>query len=190
MAMNEQLIQSETSQANFPLVAENEVIDREKQIEIVDGEEEIKNMSGAKAGGIATRLIGEIFIYLKTNKIGRVYGPDTMFTIGKNNRMPDVAFVSNKKIPKKGEPFKKWGFAPSLAIEVISPNDVYDKIFDKINDYFKAGVKQVWLVEPRFERIRIYKSPEESITLKKQDELTCEEILPDFKLPLTEIFID
>ncbi len=113
-----------------------------------------------------------------------------MFTVGENERMPDVAFVSTKKIPKKGEPMKKWNFAPDIAIEVISPNDVYDKIFDKLNDYFKAGVKQVWLVEPRFERIRIYKSPEESTTLQKQDELTCEEILPDFKLLLTDIFID
>lgn len=190
MAMNEQLIQSETSQVGFPLVAEDEIIDREKQIEIVDGKEEIKNMSGAKAGGVASRILIEIGIYLKSNKLGRAYGADTMFSIGKNDRMPDVAFVSNKKIPKKGEPMKKWNFAPDLAIEVISPNDVYDKIFDKLNEYFSAGVNQVWLVEPRFERIRIYKSPDESMTLKKDDELTCEEILPDFKLPLTEIFID
>lgn len=190
MAINEQLIQTKTTHANFPIIAEDEIIDREKQIEIVDGEEEIKNMSGAKAGGIALRLGAEIWFFARDKKLGRVYGADTMFTVGKNERMPDVAFVSTKKIPKKGEPMKKWNFAPDIAIEVISPNDVYDKIFDKINDYFKAGVKQVWLVEPRFERIRIYKSPEESITLKKQDVLTCEEILPDFKLPLTEIFID
>ncbi len=188
--MNEQLIQGKTQQANFPLAAEDNVIDREKQIEFVDGEEEIKNMSGAKAGGIASRLLIKIGIYLENNKIGRAYGADTMFTIGEDGRMPDVAFVSNKKIPKKGEPFTKWDFAPDLAIEVISPNDVYDKIFDKLNDYFEAGVQQVWLVEPRFERIRIYKSPEESTTLQKQDELTCGEILPDFKLSLNEIFID
>lgn len=190
MAMNEQLIQNESSQVNFPLVTEDEVIDREKQIEIVDGEEEIKSMSGAKAGGVASRILIEIGIYLKANKLGRAYGADTMFSIGSNDRMPDVAFVSNKKIPKKGEPMKKWNFAPDIAIEVISPNDIYDKIFDKLNEYFKAEVRQVWLVEPRFERIIIYKSPEESTTLKKDDELTCEEILPDFKLPLTEIFID
>ncbi len=190
MAMNEQLIQNNPSQANFPLAVEDEIIDREKQIEIVDGEEEIKNMSGAKAGGVALRLGAEIWFFARDKKLGRVYGADTMFTIGKNERMPDVAFVSTKKIPKKGEPIKKWNFAPDLAIEVISPNDVYDKIFDKLNDYFEAGVQQVWLVEPRFERIRIYKSPEESTTLQKQDELTCEEILPNFKLLLTEIFID
>lgn len=190
MAVNESLIQKETSQANYPLEAPDQVIDREKQVEFVDGKEEIQDMSGAKAAGIASRILGEIFIYLKTNKIGRIYGADTMFTIGEDGRMPDVAFVSNESIPKDGEPSTKFEFAPDLAIEVISPNDVYDKIFNKLNDYFAAGVKQVWLVEPRFERVRIYESPEKSITLLKTDELTCEEILPNFKLNLTEIFID
>ena len=189
--MNEQLIQSKTSQQNFPpAVEEPEPIDREKQIEIVDGEEEIKEMSGAKAGGVASRILIELGIYLKQNKIGRVYGPDTMFSIGEDDRMSDVAFVSNKKIPKEGEPYSKWEFAPDLAVEVISPSEIYDKVFDKLSDYFSAGVKQVWLVEPRFERIRIYSTPEESKTLTKQQNLTCEEILPGFKLDLTEIFID
>ncbi len=190
MAMNEQLIQNNSPQSNFPLAVEDKIIDREKQVELVDGEEEIKNMSGAKAGGIALRLGAEIWYFARDKQLGRVYGADTMFTVGKNERMPDVAFVSSKKIPKKGEPLKKWNFAPDIAIEVISPNDVYDKIFDKLNDYFNAGVKQVWLVEPRFERIRIYKSPNESSTLQKDDDLTCEDILPNFKLPLTNIFID
>ena len=173
-----------------PIPIESDLIDCEKQTEIVNGKEEIKEMSGAKAGGIATRLAVEIGFFLKTNKIGRVYGADTMFTIGKNDRMPDVSFVANEKIPKKGEPLTKWKFAPDLAIEVISPNDVYDKVFDKLNEYFAANVKEVWLVEPRFERVRVYNSPEESKTFYKTDEIKCKEILPDFTLNLSDIFID
>ncbi len=189
--MSENLSTVQTSQ-NVPPPISNQpqLIDREKQIEIVNGKEEIKEMSGAKAGGIATRIAVEIGFFLKANKLGRVYGADTMFTIGKNNRMPDVSFVANEKIPKKGEPLTKWNFAPDLAIEVISPNDVYDKVFDKLNEYFAAGVKQVWLVEPRFERVRVYDSPEISATFYKTDEIKCEEILLNFKLDLSEIFID
>lgn len=189
--MSEQISQPQSPTAAPPIFSdEPEILDREKQIEKVNGKEEIKNMSGAKAGGIATRLSAEIWFFVRANKLGRVYGPDTMFTIGKNDRMPDVSFVAKEKIPKRGEPLSKWKFAPDLAIEVISPNDIYDKIFDKLNEYFSAGVKQVWLVEPRFERVRIYNSPDESKTFHKTDELTCEEILPDFKLKLNDIFID
>ena len=113
-----------------------------------------------------------------------------MFTIGKNDRMPDVSFVAKEKIPKRGEPLSKWKFAPDLAVEVISPNDKYDKIFDKLNEYFSAGVRQVWLVEPRFERVIVYFSPDESKTFHKTELLICEEILPGFKLNLSDIFID
>lgn len=189
--MSEQITQTQNSPVVPPVFSDkSEILDREKQIEIVNGKEEIKNMSGAKAGGITTRLTSEIGLFLKSNKLGRVYGPDTMFTIGKNDRMPDVSFVAKEKIPKKGEPLSKWKFAPDLAIEVISPNDTYDKIFDKLNEYFSAGVKQVWLAEPRFERIRVYFSPDESKTFHKSDEITCEEILPGFRLNLADIFID
>lgn len=189
--MSEQIQQTR----NSPVVPssfsdKSEVLDREKQIELVNGKEEIKDMSGAKAGGIATRIAIEFGIYLKSKNLGRVYGPDTMFTIGKNDRMPDVSFVAKEKIPKRGEPLSKWKFAPDLAIEVISPNDKYDKIFDKLNEYFSAGVKQVWLVEPRFERVRVYFSPDESKTFHKTDELICDEVLPGFKLNLSDIFID
>lgn len=189
--MSEQILQTRNSSVIPPIVTDDpEILDREKQIEIVDGKEEIKDMSGAKAGGIATRISAEIWFFVRANNLGRVYGADTMFTIGKNDRMPDVSFVSSEKIPKKGEPLTKWKFAPDLAVEVVSPNDIYDKIFDKLNEYFAAKVKQVWLVEPRFERIRIYYSPDESKTFYKKDVIEFDEILPGFKLNLNDIFID
>lgn len=46
------------------------------EYEIVNGIKEAK-MSGARHGGVTARLIGEIGIYIKTNKLGSVYTPDT-----------------------------------------------------------------------------------------------------------------
>jgi Uma2 family endonuclease len=156
------------------------LIDRENQIEIVNGNEELKEMSGLKADGIANRLAIEIGIYLKSNKIGRVYGADTMFTFLENERMPDVSFVSQEKIPETGEPLTKADFAPDLAIEVASPNDVHNKIIRKIHKYFKAGVKEVWLVESEFEMITVYQSLAETKIYLKDDELPSKKFYPVF----------
>lgn len=164
------------------------IIDAEKQIEIVDGEVEIKNMPGLRSSGVAARIIVKIGIYLEENNIGELYGADATFMIGENERMPDVSFVSNEKL-KDGEPVNKAEFAPDLAIEVISPTDIYSKILKKIREYLNAGVKQVWLVEPEFQTVAVYKSPMKSETFNAEDTLVCEEILPDFKLHLKEIFI-
>ena len=166
---------------------ELKLIDPEKQIEIVDGKVEIKDMPGLRSSGIAAKIIVKIGIYLEANRIGELYGADATFTIGEDERMPDVAFVSNEKL-KDGEPINKADFAPDLAVEVVSPSDVYSKVLKKIRKYLEAGVKEVWLVEPEFRTVAIYKPPMKSETLTIEDTITCEEILPDFRLSLQEIF--
>jgi Uma2 family endonuclease len=163
------------------------LIDPEKQIEIVDGKVEIKDMPGLRSSGTAARIIVKIGIYLETNRIGELYGADATFTIGEDERMPDVSFVSNEKL-KDGEPVNKADFAPDLAIEVVSPSDIFSKVLRKIRKYLDAGVKEVWLVEPEFHTVSVYKPPMKSETLTLDDALECEEILPGFRLPLQEIF--
>lgn len=125
---------------------------------------------------------------MEENNIGELYGADATFMIGENERMPDVSFVSNRKL-KDGEPVSKAEFAPDLAIEVISPTDIYSKLLKKICEYLDAGVSEVRLVEPEFQTVAIYKSPMKSETFNAEDTLVCEEILPNFNLPVKEIFI-
>ncbi len=175
--------------AESQMVAEPRLIDPDKQIEIVDGKVEIKNVAGLRASGIAARLNAEIWMFVKTRKLGRTYGADASFAIGENERMPDVSFVANEKL-RDGEPITPAKFAPDLAIEVISPSDVYAKVIAKIRQFFEAGVRQAWLVEPESQTVTIYFSPTETKTLTKADTIGCEELLPGFQLPLSEIFLD
>lgn len=167
----------------------NRFLMKNKSYEYVNGKLEKKNMPNAKHSGIAGRLTGELWFYLKKNKIGRVY-PEAHFQIGEDKRVPDVAFVAENKIPDTGEPQKFWSFAPDLAVEIVSPTDFYQDVLDKIDEYFLAGVKQVWLINPEKENLTIYYSFDEPKVLSKTDTLTCEEILPKFRLKLSEIFID
>ena len=167
----------------------NRYLMKHKNYEFVNGKLEKKNMPNAKHSGIAGRLTIELGIFLKKNKIGRVY-PEAHFQIGADKRIPDVAFVSEDKIPENGEPQKFWTFAPDLAIEIVSPTDFYQDVLEKIYDYFEAEVKQVWLINPEKETLTIYFSADETKVLSKNDSLTCEEILPKFRLKLSDIFID
>ena len=167
----------------------NRFLMKHKNYEYIKGKLEKKNMPNAKHSGITGRLTGELFIYLKKHKVGRVY-PEAHFQIGADKRIPDVAFVSAEKIPQEGEPQKFWSFAPDLAIEIVSPTDFYQDVLEKIDDYFKADVKQVWLINPEQETLTIYFSFDEAKVLLKTDILTCEEILPNFRLKLSDIFID
>ena len=168
----------------------SKIIDLEKQTEIVAGKVEIKEMPGLRSSGIAARIMVELGIYLKTNNIGRLYGADATFTtIQENERMADVALVFNEKL-KDGEPISKADFAPDLAVEVISPTDMNSKVVKKVREYFAAGVRRVWLVEPELETVTVYLSLNRTQIFYKSEELTDEELLPNFRLPLSEIFLN
>ncbi len=162
-------------------------LDDDLDYEIVDGQKEVK-MAGARHGSICVQLITELNLYLRESKAGRVYSPDTTFQIGQRERLPDIGFVAAARIPAEGEPAGKWEIAPDLAVEIISPNDVWDKVNDKIREYFTAGVKQVWLVSQKAEEVLVYDSPTQIRVVTAGQELTSEALLPGFKCRVSSLF--
>ena len=105
-------------------------------------------------------------------------------------RRPDVAFVSAQKwpldrpIPESGD----WDVVPDLAVEVISPNDVFQKVVAKLDEYFHFGVQQVWIVVPSSRKVHVYDSPTQARILTAADELDGGTLLPGFRLPVGSLF--
>jgi len=105
-------------------------------------------------------------------------------------RRPDVAFVSadrwplDREIPTTGD----WAIVPDLAVEVISPNDIFKDIITKLREYFQYGVQLVWAVVPEAQQVYVYDSPTQVRILTIRDTLTGSKILPDFRLPLASLF--
>jgi Uma2 family endonuclease len=155
--------------------------------EIVNGQKEVK-MAGAKHGRIGAQLLIKLGIYLEQNPIGGVYISNTTFLIGKNERMPDVSFVSAERFPPEGEPSGKWEIAPDLAVQVISPTDIWDKVNDKVQEYFMAGVQEVWLVSQPLRQVLVYDSPTQIKVLTADQDLTSETLLPGFRCRVGDLF--
>ncbi len=163
-------------------------LDPEKEYEIVNGIPEERPMAGARHGSLIMRLGARLVNYVEAHQLGEVYSPDTTFIIGRNQRLPDLGFVFAARIPADGEPEGMWDIAPDLAVEVISPNDVYAKVAQKVDDYLEAGVQQVWLVLPEQKSITIYRSPFDITVFQDEMELVSEDLFPAFRCPLSEIF--
>ena len=169
-------------------VATNVTLNPEKEYEIVDGQPEEKEMGGARHGGVGTRLIIRLGGYVEAQRLGSVYGPDTTFQIGQNERLPDVAFITAARIPADGEPEGIWPIAPDLAVEIISPNDLYERVNSKVREYFAAGVRQVWLLSPEHRTVTIYHSSTQAKILSEADELVGDDMLPGFHCRISELF--
>lgn len=171
--------------ATAELALDKTAID-DKEYEVINGIKEAK-MAGGIHGRTIMRLGARLQMFVEQQQLGDFYSPDTTFLIGAEDRLPDLAFISNSRLPEEGVPVGKWEIAPDLAIEVISPTELHRKVQTKLRDYFAAGVREVWLVEPEFKIVTVYQSPTRNVILTEDEELTSA-VLPGFCCDLREVF--
>lgn len=160
--------------------------------EVVNGQwQEIPHM-GALAGTIASFLLTHINLFAWQHKLGFAT-TEVMFRLkpDRPQRRPDLAFIPYDRWrvpPEISDDPPCWDVVPTLAVEVVSPNNEAGKMLDKIIDYFDAGVQLVWVVYPRQQRIYVYTSPTTIRVLTAQDELDGGTVLPGFRLPIANLF--
>jgi Uma2 family endonuclease len=122
--------------------------------------------------------------------LGIVTGPDgTVELMPDLVRIPDVAFTSWDRFPKRRRPTAPIPrLAPNLAIEVLSRSNTRREMAVKRQDYFAAGVELVWEINPRTRTVLVYTSPTQVTTLGVGDTLDGGTVLPGFSLPVQELF--
>ncbi len=161
--------------------------DPEREYEFVNGQWEAKEMAGARHGSTIMRLGARMQMHVEAKELGAIYSPDTTFTFGKQERLPDLAFVAAARIPAEGEPEGIWKIAPDLAVEVISPNDFWVKVQGKLADYFAAGVREVWLVNSEQRTVSQYHALT-TVQILDEDADLHSELLPGFHCRVGDIF--
>lgn len=168
------------------------IIALDKHYEVVDGRIVEAPPLGAHEGWIASSLDQSMGSFATSHRLGRV-ATEILFVIGREpmlRRRPDVAFVSrerwplNRPIPREAA----WDVVPDLAVEITSPTDLIDDLMDKLEEYFRAGVRLVWVVYPRQRKVYAYNSPTAVRIIPVGDELDAGGALPGFRLPLGILF--
>lgn len=76
---------------------------------------------------------------------------------------------------------------PEIAVEVQSPKDSLKRMRAKAHYYLAHGSRLVWLVLPATRTIEIYTADDETV-VGVEDTLTAAGLLPDFVLPVAEVF--
>lgn len=142
---------------------------------------------------LAARFIGRLLRYAED--AGGIVLTEAGFVLSDDPatvRIPDVAYVSEDRLPDEGVPRGMGRMAPDLAIEIVSPSNTASEMEAKLVDYFDAGVRMVWLVYPMRRHIAVYRSgPDAGIErLIAGATLDGGEVLPGFRLALKDLFGD
>lgn len=159
--------------------------------ELVDGHLRERPMSerSSSIGAEICRLLGnearktrEAIVY--QSDLGYQCFPDSPMTV----RFPDVSLV---RASRKAEIGDTPGYMPipaDLAVEVLSPNDRVKDVDEKIEQYLKAGFGLVWVVNPHWRHVHVYRRGGGVQLLSEQEEITGEAALPSFRCKVGEFF--
>jgi len=105
-------------------------------------------------------------------------------------RVPDLSFVSWHQVPVRGvipsEPI--LGLVPDLAVEVLSLGNTKGEMKRKLREYFLAGVRLVWHVDPRKRTVEVFAGPDQSVVLTEEQNLDGGAVLPGLTLPVRQLF--
>ena len=147
---------------------------------------------GAFESTLASLLARWLAPYADENHLGLVV-TETLFLIdptGNLKRRPDLAFVSVERWPlrRRVPRTEAWEVVPDLVIEVISQSNTADQVLEKIEEYFRSNVRQVWVIYPGTSKVYVYDSPTTARILQVGDDLDGGTLLPGFRLPLAVLF--
>lgn len=160
--------------------------------ELIDGRLKEKLM-GAESDEIGGLLLTQFNIFIRPKKLGRAYASQTGFQCfpGKPKlvRMPDTSFVSAGRLPNDRSPEGYIKVAPDIAVEVISPNEMYEEVEEKVAEYRSAGVKLIWIISPKSKTVMIRRLDGTCAEVNETGTLSGENVLPGFTCTVAELFV-
>lgn len=141
---------------------------------------------------LAVYILRKIGDFVESRKLGIVLGEaGTLKILPRQVRIPDISFISWSKFPGGKLPQVQIpAVAPDLAVEVLSPGNTEGEMQRKLRDYFAAGVRLVWYIEPATRTAKVYTAPDKCTVLDNTQSLTGGEVLPGFHLPLRDLFAE
>ena len=129
--------------------------------------------------------------FVTGQNLGAVTGEQGMMQISLDLvRIPDVAYFSWDRFPEGRIPEEPTSLllVPDLAIEVISRGNTPREMALKRREYFVAGVRQVWMVDPVARTVAVYSDEATFQVLTEDDAIDGGEMLPRFSLAVRNIF--
>jgi Uma2 family endonuclease len=144
---------------------------------------------GKRHGMICANVAGILRNYVIQRRKGYVCSNDTGLVVKRDPdtvRGPDVLFFEDAESAEQVE--EKYGETPPLlAVEVLSPNDTHGKVIRRLQEQFRFGTKQVWVLDPDARNVIVHYPDRPERSVEETQEL-AEEILPEFRCLVVEFF--
>lgn len=136
---------------------------------------------------VAVKL-GAVLTTAYPDAVGQVFieQPTYCFPDGRMRR-PDVALVWSKRLPP-APTHNELEIAPDFVAEVASPTNTFFEQQDRVDEYLRAGVPIVWVIDPRHGTVHIYRKDGPYDFLRADAVFSNEPLLPGLSFRVADIF--
>jgi Uma2 family endonuclease len=165
------------------------------RVEVVSGDMVEMTPVGGVHAFIVDNFYRLLYPVVSANKLGYVVTDSLIYILSAGTtgvriaRVPDVSFVRKESIPPDWDIERPFPGAPTLAVEVMSPDDQFEDVVAKVHDYFDANTEEVWVVLPRQKTIYRYRRGESQVqTYRGMDTIDASALFPGLVLALADVF--
>jgi Uma2 family endonuclease len=162
-----------------------------KHYELIDGHPVEKHM-GHESSFVGGEIRYKLRQYLDAHPGGWALPADAGYRCFPNRprlvRKPDVSFIRSGRLPDERLPKGDVLMPPDLAVEVVSPNDLYNEVDVKVSEYLSVGVPLVWVVNPETRTACVFRPDGSARRLREDEEIDGGDVLPGFRCRLAEFF--
>ena len=157
--------------------------------ELVDGTLVEKPM-GWQESLLAMVLVGSLGGFLESHPLGVITGPDGVTQLfEKIARAADVAFFCWGRMPDGKLPTHPVPeLVPDFVVEVLGISNTRGEMARKRREYFQAGVRLVWMVDPQSRTVAVYTDPESFSVASEEDIIDGRDVLPGWTVDLGSLF--
>jgi Uma2 family endonuclease len=145
---------------------------------------------GDDHGSVEAKCTGELYSKGEKRGLGKVRCGEVGIVLWRNpDRVvgADVVFIANASLPVRRSPEGYLETIPDLVIEVMSKNDSWTAVRKKVEDYLKAGVRVIWVADPKARTITEFRPGQETV-YGATDSLKAPDILPGFEAAVADLF--
>lgn len=162
--------------------------------ELVDGRI-IPLMTGDRPNEVAINILVNLRAHAKKTKRGKVRSDGLGYIVPelaprRESFSPDVSYHMHKV----RKPMRFVEGAPDFAAEVRSENDygraAEKRLAEKRKDYFNAGTKVVWDVDPEAETVAVYRAgaANRATIFRKGDVADADPAVPGWRMKVDDVF--
>lgn len=178
------------SQEQFQQLA---AVNRDLRLErTATGELIVMPPTGSSTGNRNLDIEGQLWLWNRQTKLGKVFNSSSGFLLPNSaTRSPDAAWISQARWDAL-TPEEQEGFAPicpDFVLELRSPFDNMKSLRAKMREYMENGARLGWLIDRKNQKVEIYRQNQAVEILDKPTNLSGENVLPEFILDLTEVWL-